>query len=727
MVQNKSILASPFPIKVFTFALVLTITLFAGLSWLVFSSYKEFETTKTQDFRLQELNGIITHLDEVLTMSARMAVATGDLQWEERYRSFEPHLNTAIKEATRLAPETFMSKAAARTDAANIKLVAMENRAFDLVRHGNRKAATALLYGEEYEEQKLIYAKGMQQIALAMQERIEAALYAKRQQAFFTVISAIVALPILLFAWIGVLGTVRKRIAERKQAVDALQESEKFFLGTLNDLLTFVGVLDPSGKVIFVNNTPIEIAGIKREDVMGKMLYDTYWWAHSEEVRQTIKEDIKRCASGETFAHEIQVQMAAGSLMWVEFSMHPIYDEEGKIKYLVPEGRDITVRKQLETQLRHAQKMEAIGQLAGGIAHDFNNILTAIMSYGNILLMKMGKDDDTLRTYVDAILTSSERAAALTRGLLSFSRKQIINPLPIDLNNIIKKSESLLSGVICEDIEFRTELTDKDLLIVADSGQIEQVLMNLATNARDAMPDGGILTINTERVELDNKYIKTHGYGKPGTYALLSVTDTGTGMDDETRERIFEPFFTTKEVGKGTGLGLAIVYGIIKQHNGYINVYSEKEKGTTCKIYLPLIKEKVKEEKPAEAPLIGGTETVLVAEDESAVRLSLKLILEEYGFTVIEAVNGEDAIEKFMENKEKIQLLILDVVMPKKKGKEVYEEIKKVRPDIKAIFTSGYTEGTIHANGTLEKGLNFISKPVSPNDLLRKIREVLDR
>ncbi len=726
MAQSKSISANPFPIKVFTFALVLTITLFAGLSWLVFRSYKEFETTKTQDFRLQELNGIITHLDEVLTMSARMAVATGDLQWEERYRRFEPHLNTAIKEAARLAPETFMSKAAAQTDAANVKLVAMENRAFDLVRQGNHKVAAGLLYGEEYEEQKRIYAKGMQQIALAMQERIEAALYAKRQQAFFTVISAIVALPILLFAWAGVLGTVRKRIAEHKQAVDALRESEKFFSGTLNDLLTFVGVLEPNGKVIFVNNTPIEAAGIKLEDVMGKMFYDTYWWAHSEEARQTVKKDIERCASGETCAREIQARMAAESLMWIEFSMHPIYGEEGKIKYLVPEGRDITGRKQLEAQLRHAQKMEAVGQLAGGVAHDFNNILTAIMSYGNILLMKMGKDDDTLKSYVDAILTSSERAAALTRGLLSFSRKQIINPIPIDLNNIIKKAESLLSGVICEDIEFRTELTDKDLTIMSDSGQIEQVLMNLATNACDIMPKGGKLTIRTERMELDNEFTRIHGYGKPEMYALLSVTDTGTGMNEEIKSRIFEPFFTTKEVGKGTGLGLAIIYGIIKQNDGYINVYSEVGKGTTFKIYLPLIKEKVKEEKPAEAPLIGGTETVLVAEDESTVRSSLKLILEEYGFTVIVAVNGEDAIEKFMENKEKIQLLILDVVMPKKRGKEVYEEVKKVSPDIKVIFTSGYTAGTIRTNGTLEKGLNFILKPVSPNDLLRKIREVLD-
>ncbi len=726
MAQSKSISANPSPIRVFTFALVLTITLFAGLSWLFFKSYKNFKTTRAQDFRLQELNGIITHLDELLTMSARMAVATGDLQWEERYQSFEPLLNTAIKEAKRLAPETFMSEAAARTDAANIKLVAMENRAFDLVRQGNRKVAAALLYGEEYEEQKRIYAKGMQQIALAVQERTEAALHVKRQQAFFTVISAIVALPILLFAWIGVMGTVRKRIAEHKQAVDALRESEKFFFGTLNDLLTFIGVLEPNGKIVFANNTPLEAAGIKLEDVVGKMFYDTYWWAYSEEARQMIKKDIERCASGKTFVREIQAQMAAGSLIWVEFSMHPIYDEEGKIKYLVPEGRDITGRKQIETQLRHAQKMEAVGQLAGGIAHDFNNILTAIISYGNILLMKMDKDDDILKSYVDAILTSSERAAALTHGLLSFSRKQIINPLPVDLNNVIKKSESILSRVICEDIEFRVELTDKDLIIMADSGQIEQVLINLATNACDVMSRGGGLIIRTERMELDDAFKKTYGYGRPGMYALLSVTDTGTGMDDEMMERIFEPFFTTKEMGRGTGLGLAIIFGIVKQHNGYINVDSEKGKGTTFKVYLPLIKGKVKKEKPAEASLIGGTETVLVAEDESAVRSSLKLILEAYGFTVIEAVDGEDAVEKFMENKEKIQLLILDIVMPKKKGKEVYKEIKKVSPDIKVIFTSGYTAGIIHTNGTLEKGTNFILKPVSPNNLLKKIREVLD-
>jgi CheY-like chemotaxis protein len=274
----------------------------------------------------------------------------------------------------------------------------------------------------------------------------------------------------------------------------------------------------------------------------------------------------------------------------------------------------------------------------------------------------------------------------------------------------------------------KTMLTEEDLTVMADSGQIEQVLMNLATNARDAMPDGGSLTVETEIVELDEEYIKTHGYGEPGMYALISVTDTGAGIDEKTKERIFEPFFTTKEVGKGTGLGLAMVYGIIKQHNGYINVYSEVGKGTTFKIYLPLIKTEVKDKKPEVRPSsIGGTETILLAEDDADVRKFTKHILEEFGYKVIDAENGEDAINKFMENRDKIEILILDIVMPKKNGREVYEEIKKVKPEIKALFMSGYTANVIHEQGILEEGLNFVLKPISPTVLLRKIREVLEK
>jgi CheY-like chemotaxis protein len=263
---------------------------------------------------------------------------------------------------------------------------------------------------------------------------------------------------------------------------------------------------------------------------------------------------------------------------------------------------------------------------------------------------------------------------------------------------------------------------------MADLGQIEQVLMNLTTNARDAMPAGGILTIETELVGMDDEYIKMHGYGKPGKYALISVSDTGAGMDEKTREKIFEPFFTTKEIGKGTGLGLSIVYGIVKQHGGYINVYSELGKGTTFKIYLPLIESVAEQIKPSVAVAVtGGSETVLLAEDDASVRRLTKAALEEFGYKIIEAEDGEDAINKFMENKDRIQLFLLDAVMPKKSGKAAYEEIKKIKPDIKALFMSGYSTDILSMKRIVGGELNFIVKPVSPTELLKKIREVLDK
>ncbi|MDP2278757.1 MAG: response regulator, partial [Nitrospirota bacterium] len=297
-------------------------------------------------------------------------------------------------------------------------------------------------------------------------------------------------------------------------------------------------------------------------------------------------------------------------------------------------------------------------------------------------------------------------------------------------NAIIRMVEKLLLRIIGEDIKVETILHEGAVDVFADSGQIEQVLMNLATNARDAMPECGTFTIETEVIDIDNEFVKIHGYGKPGAYALITATDTGTGMDEATRERIFEPFFTTKEFGKGTGLGLSIVYGIIKQHDGYINCYSEIGKGTAFKIYLPVFKTEVKEAKPAETvgiPPARGTETILLAEDEESVRRLIRDVLKESGYKVIEAVDGEEAVSKFMENKDAIDLLLLDVVMPKMSGREAYEIIKKVKPDIKLLMTSGYSADFISKKGMLEEGLNFLAKPMSPTNLLKKVREALDK
>jgi PAS domain S-box-containing protein len=429
----------------------------------------------------------------------------------------------------------------------------------------------------------------------------------------------------------------------------------------------------------------------------------------------------------------IEVYRKDGGKVFLEIDESPLKDDEGKVIGIVGAARDVTElksaeaeREKLHAQLLHSQKMEAIGQLAGGIAHDFNNILTAIIGYSHLLKMK-AKENDQLRTYAENILSLSDRATNLTQGLLALSRKQIINLRPVSINEIIGNVEKLLLRIIGEDIELKTILADREVTVMADGGQMEQVLMNLATNARDAMTEGGQLTIETDVVEVDNKFKKTHGFGKPGTYVLISETDTGAGMDDKTKGRIFEPFYTTKDVGKGTGLGLSIVYGIIKQHDGYINVYSEPGKGTTFKIYLPLIKAEAEREMPKVmlSPETGN-ETLLLAEDDKEVRDFTREILTEFGYAVVEASDGEDAIAKFTENKDRIQLLLLDVIMPKKNGKEAYDEIKRIRPDMRALFMSGYTADVIHKKGIVDEGLNFILKPVSPTVLLKKVRDMLD-
>ena len=386
--------------------------------------------------------------------------------------------------------------------------------------------------------------------------------------------------------------------------------------------------------------------------------------------------------------------------------------------------RDMTDQKRHEAQLSQEQKMEVIGQMAGDVAHDFNNILTAIIGYASIL---QAEANNQQRVYVEQILHSAEKASHLTQGLLSLSRKQLLKARATNLNESVKGIEKLLSKIIGEDIALRTRFANEPLTVLADEVQLEQVLINLATNAKDAMPRGGTLTIETMLSELNQRYCETHGYGIPGNYALISVTDTGVGMDQKKSERIFEPFFTTKEGGKGTGLGLSVVYGIIKQHNGYINVHSQPGRGTTFNIYLPLITAEEKKKRPAgSSGFPQGTGTILLAEDDTDVRNLSRWALEEFGYEVIEASDGLEAIRKFTENRDKIQLLLLDVVMPHKNGAEVFDEIRKLKPDIKVLFMSGYPADLLRKEDVLEEGSHFIAKPISPKNLLREVNRVLE-
>ncbi len=384
-------------------------------------------------------------------------------------------------------------------------------------------------------------------------------------------------------------------------------------------------------------------------------------------------------------------------------------------------------KEELEEKLRHSQKMEAIGTLAGGVAHDFNNILMAINGYGALIQFELD-EGSKLWSYADQIIRAGERAANLTQRLLAFTRKQVISPRPIILDEIVRNIDKMLARLITEDVELKFHLEAADKFVMADADQMDQVLLNLVTNARDSMPHGGAIIIATRVVTLDDDFVKRHDQQNGGEYLLLTVSDNGVGINEDIRERIFDPFFTTKEVGKGTGLGLSMVYGIVKQHNGIIELDSEAGKGTTFRIYLPLIEPVIKKEQ-GKSPVFlqGNMETILVAEDDTAVMGLLKGLLEKNGYNVITATNGEEAVRKFIDHRDSIRLILLDVIMPRKNGKEVYDEIIGIRPDIKAIFMSGYTNDIIDWKGALQEDINLISKPVRPNDLLLKLREVLER
>ncbi len=515
-------------------------------------------------------------------------------------------------------------------------------------------------------------------------------------------------------------------IAERKKAEEALRIAEKTFRDLLETIQLVAVLLDRDGNITFCNDYLLHLTGCEKEELIGRNWFDV---CIPHEEKEKIKKVFKSVITEEKdhSHYENCIVTRNGREFLISWNNTVLHDLEGKISGAASIGIDITERKNLEAQLRQAQKMEAVGQLAGGIAHDFNNILSAIVGYAYLLQSRMGINDPS-RDDVEQILESAHRAAEVTHSLLAFSKEQSINPKPVLINDVVKRSEKLLSRVIGENITINTSFSGDEVECMADAAQIEQVLMNLATNARDAMPHGGRLTFGTACAEMDESFIRDHGYGRLGMFALISVSDTGIGMSKETAAKIFEPFFTTKETGKGTGLGLAMAYGIIKQHDGYIDVHSELGEGTTFNIYLPEAKSKGGANATTiESVLSGGTETILVAEDNEKLRKLSEIILKQYGYKVILAEDGEDSIEKFIENQDRIHLVLLDMIMPKKSGKAVYDEIKRIKPNVKVIFVSGYTADRIDKESMVGENVDFLFKPVSPKDLLGKIRDMLTR
>ncbi len=518
-------------------------------------------------------------------------------------------------------------------------------------------------------------------------------------------------------------------ITERKQMEKAVQESEEQFRKMFEGSPFGMVMAGADFRFIRANAVFCRMLGYTEQELASLTFKDI---THPDHVANDAL-CVNDLVSGKISLYRTDKRYVTKDkgVVWGSSTVSIMRGGDGRFLYFLTTVEDITQQRQseeektrLELQLRQAQKMEAIGTLAGGVAHDFNNILTVITGYGTLLKMEMGQTNP-LQTYVECVLSSAEKATHLTHGLLAFSRQQPILLTHIDMNKSLRSVEKLLKRLLTEDIAIKTLPAAEDITIMGDATQIHQILFNLAVNARDAMPHGGTLTVETKTVEVGDEFLRLHGYGEPGRYALLSVSDTGVGMHEATRERIFDPFFTTKETGKGTGLGLSTVYGIVKQHNGYITVYSEPNVGTAFHIYLPAVNKAVKKEEPAPAPVKGGSETILVAEDSEAVRGLLSRILTEYGYTTVEAIDGVEAIEQF-KKADRIDLLILDSVMPKKNGREAYDEIQKIKPGIKVIFTSGYTRDVFLDKGIEDKKFNFLQKPISLPVLLQKVREVLD-
>ena len=476
----------------------------------------------------------------------------------------------------------------------------------------------------------------------------------------------------------------------------------------------------PEGRFIDVNDSFLRVTGYAREEVIGRTSKELNFWARPED-RVTFVEKLK--TQGSVRDLEITFRTKSGEIREAVDSAETI--DVGGQECAIAIFRDVTERKSLEKQLRQTQKMEAVGQLSGGIAHDFNNLLGVIIGYSEILEQRLPPDDPLLKECLQ-IKKAGQSAASLTRQLLAFSRQQVLDPKVLDLNGIVLNVQKMLRRLIGEHIELRTNLDPALGCVKADQSQIEQVILNLAVNARDAMPQGGKLLIETAKVELDEDYARRHPPQEPGAYVLLSVADTGIGMDAETQARIFEPFFTTKEIGKGTGLGLSTVYGVVRQSGGHIWVYSELGLGTTFKIYLPCAGQPARVQQPPAAPAesLRGSETILLVEDEEALRGLARSLLEDSGYTVLEAELPEAAIETALQHSGKIHVLLTDLVMPGMTGKDLAAKLAPTRPEMKVVFMSGYTSFT-HA-GLADSEIALLTKPFTREKLLRKLRETLE-
>ncbi len=603
---------SVLPQRAIGIALTLTSAMFIALGFLIWQCCYVLMTTLNPDFRLQELRGMISHYDEVLTMSARMGAATGKVQWEYRYNEYEPKLDAAIKQASKMAPEVFISRAAKQTDLANMELVAMEKRAFESIRNGEMEEATALLYSSEYTQQKLLYAEGMDLVLERLELRIQANLARHRKYLYSAAAMVSFSLPVVLFIWLNVVRITRADIAERERSAER--------------------------------------------------------------------------------------------------------------------------RRVMEAQMLHVQKLESLGVLAGGIAHDFNNLLMAILGNSDLALMDI-QPDSPIRESVTEIKKAALQARELAGQMLAYSGKGRFVVKPIDVSQMVEEMSHILKMSISKKAILKLNLADTLPSVEADASQIKQVVMNLITNASEALEDkSGTITITTRDLHVDEDDLQTPYPGKNltgGKFVSLEVADTGCGMTPETQAKIFDPFFSTKFTGRG--LGLAAVLGIIRGHNGTIKITSDPGKGTTMQVLLPAGQVEAVPKPPAapatveaEAPANWrGSGTVLLVDDEETVRATGKTMLERLGMEVILACNGCEAIEIFTERSDEIDCVILDLTMPYMNGEEAFGELRRIRNDIPIIMSSGYNEQDVTQRFVGRDITGFIQKPYVLATLATELQRAL--
>ena len=521
---------------------------------------------------------------------------------------------------------------------------------------------------------------------------------------------------------------ITRDITKHKRIEKALQDSDSFNYSLLDNSPNAIVVYNPDTSVRYINSYFEKLTGFTSEDVLGLKI--PYPWSVDDakygSIEKRQKEGVRRS--------ERQFRKKSGEHSWVEINVTPVY-QEGELIYSLGTWVDISERKRaeeekekLQKQLMQAQRMEAIGNLAGGVAHDYNNISSVVMGYAELALLDL-EPNDPLREYITQILKASRRSAEITKQLLAFARRQPIAPKVLDLNTTIESMLNMIKRLIGEDIDL-SWVPGKDAWSVkVDPSQIDQILVNLCINARDAIENVGKITIETENMIFDKDYCSEHLGFKPGEYAMLAVSDDGIGMTPEQQEQIFDPFFTTKILGKGTGLGLSTVYGIVKQNNGFINVYSEPNKGTTFKIYFPK-EESLQSIQPVNikepVPSVGQGETILVVEDDNVILELVEGILNRFKYKALCVSNPKDAIKIANEYSGKIDLLVTDIILPEMNGRELSDELHKQFPDLKVLFMSGYTANVIVHRGVLEDGINYIAKPFSIDNFAAKIREVLD-